>query len=321
MLMSLSKGAIQNERITYRNSSKLSDSIWIDLLYPTKDEEKILETFLGFGIPTLDEMVEIELSSRLYSENGNLFMTSLMISNSNSPDSVLEPVTFILTGTQLITIRYVESQSFKLFLVRLNKVKIVYDDALILLIDLLDVSVDRLADILEYIGHGVDDYSKNIFHPNYVSTKLNYHKLLQQIAVSSDLNTKAQESLVTFNRLIAYLSQAKTTKLDKDRKTKLAALRNDILSLSQHTHFLTSKVSFLLDATLGLVSIEQNNIIKIFSVAAVIFLPPTLIASIYGMNFQFIPELKWKYGYLGAIGLILLAAWAPYKFFKYKKWL
>ena len=234
---------------------------------------------------------------------------------------MLEPVTFILTEKQLITIRYVESQSFKLFLARLNKVKIVYDDALILLIDILDVSIDRLADILEYIGHGVDDYSKNIFHPNYINTNINYNMFLQKIAVSSDLNTKAQESLMTFNRLIAYLSQVKASKLDKDRKIKLVALRNDILSLSQHTHFLTSKVSFLLDATLGLVSVEQNNIIKIFSVAAVIFLPPTLIASIYGMNFQFIPELKWKYGYLGAIGLILFAAWAPYRFFKYKKWL
>jgi magnesium transporter len=102
---------------------------------------------------------------------------------------------------------------------------------------------------------------------------------------------------------------------------RLSILTKDIASLSDHANFLSAKVNFLLDATLGMVNIEQNNIIKLFSVAAVIFLPPTLVASIYGMNFQFIPELSWRYGYLFSIGMICLAAWLPYKYFKYRKWL
>ena len=144
---------------------------------------------------------------------------------------------------------------------------------------------------------------------------------MQQIGANGDLNTKARESLLTFNRLMGYFTQTVSSRIDNEDQIRLASLIKDIASLNDHANFLSTKINFLLDATLGLVNIEQNNIIKIFSVAAVIFLPPTLIASIYGMNFHFIPELSWKYGYLFSIFLIILAAWFPYKYFKYRKWL
>lgn len=321
MLTFLTKNEYKQENLNNENLFKLADAIWIDVLSPSSEEEDILERILGFRIPTRAEMAEIELSSRLYTENNILFMTAAMIANSTSSEPILDPVTFILTSKQLITVRYVEPQSFKLFTLQVKKMKRVYTDAIIVLIDLLDATIDRIADILEYIGQGMDKYSNKIFKSGDEANKLDYRVLLRQIAVNGDLNTKTQESLVTFNRLMAFLTRVAGLKMNKGSKAKIATLRKDILSLSQHTHFLSTKVGFLLDATLGLVSIEQNNIIKIFSVAAVIFLPPTLIASIYGMNFHFIPELSWKYGYLGAIGLILFAAWAPYRYFKYKKWL
>ena len=191
-----------------------------------------------------------------------------------------------------------------------------------LLIELLDVTVDRLADILELVGARLEEYSKIIFQPQDNTTaKLNYQKLMQEIGANGDLNTKARESLVTFNRLISFLAQTAGSRVDTEGQLRLATLGKDIVSLSDHANFVSSKINFLLDATLGMVSIEQNNIIKIFSVAAVIFLPPTLVASIYGMNFQFMPELMWKYGYIYSIGMIIIAAWLPYKYFKHRKWL
>lgn len=313
---------LELQTITAENQALLSDSIWIDLLSPSKAEEAQVEEQIVLEIPTREEMGEIELSSRLYKENGTLFMTATMIALSDSPDPILDPVTFVLTPQHLITIRYIQPQSFKLFTSRLKRLDILHVNATALLIELLDATIDRLADILELVGHRVDEYSKIIFRPQSDATvKLDYRKLLQQIGSNGDLNTKARESLVTFNRLIAFFTQTAEAQIDKEGQLRLGSLSKDITSLNDHAHFLSTKVNFLLDATLGLVNIEQNNIIKIFSVAAVMFLPPTLIASIYGMNFHFIPELSWKYGYLFAIGLIFLAAWLPYKYFKYRKWL
>jgi magnesium transporter len=310
------------QEITIENQALLKEAIWIDLLSPSKEEETLVEQCLGLDIPTREEMVEIELSSRLYKENDTIFMTATMIAQSDSPDPKLDPVTFVLTQQQLITIRYIEPQSFKIVLPRLQKLDTTHSDATALLIELLDATIDRLADTLELVGRHLDEYSKTIFRPqNDAAEKLDYRQLMQQIGANGDLNTKARESLVTFNRLITFFGQTAGSRIDNEGQLRLGILSKDIASLGDHANFLSTKINFLLDATLGMVNIEQNNIIKIFSVAAVIFLPPTLIASIYGMNFQFIPELTWKYGYLLSIGLILLAAWLPYKYFKHRKWL
>jgi len=307
--------------ITQENHALLKKALWIDLLNPTKEEEDFVEHYLNLGIPTREEMVEIEQSSRLYKENGVLFMTAIMIAQHESSEPVLDPVSFIVTSRQLITIRYIEPKSFKILQVKLQKLDTRSYDALTLLLDLYDVTIDRLADTLELVGHRLDEYSRSIFRPQNNNTeKLDYRQLMQQIGANGDLNTKARESLVTFNRLIVFFGHIEVT-LDNEKRGRLATLGKDIDSLSDHANFLSTKVNFLLDATLGLVNIEQNNIIKIFSVAAVIFLPPTLVASIYGMNFHFMPELRWKFGYLFAVSLILLAAYLPYKFFKHKKWL
>lgn len=318
----LNRKTLELQIITSENQALLKEAIWIDLLIPSKLEEAMIEDALGIEIPTREEMVEIELSSRLYKENEALFMTASMTAQSESADPKLDPVTFILTQQQLITLRYIEPQSFKLVIAHLKKLDVPYHSAVAILIELLDATLDRLADILELVSRRLDEYSKTIFRlGSNASIKLDYRHLMQQIGANADLNTKARESLVSFNRLIAFFLQTTGAKMESEWQARLTTLNQDIPSLSDHADFLSSKVNFLLDATLGMVSIEQNNIIKIFSVAAVIFLPPTLVASIYGMNFQFMPELSWKYGYLLAIGCMALAAWVPYKFFKYKKWL
>ena len=301
-----------------KNPFDIKKVVWIDLVSASRDEEHFLETQLGFNLPSRAEMVEIELSSRLYCENDTYFMTANMIAHSNSDtaDPVLDPVTFVLNKNQLITIRYIEPQSFRLFDIHTEKLSDDHRDPNFLLISLLDITVDRLADILELAGHRLDAYSQTIFNKTHRRTKHDYPHLMQQIGTIGDLNTKARESLVTFRRLLTFFSATFEPKM-----AHLTSITADILALSDHATFLSTKINFLLDATLGLVNIEQNNVIKTLSIAAVIFLPPTLIASIYGMNFKNMPELSWHYGYMFTMGLMFVSTWLPYKYFKYRKWL
>ncbi|HEX2548843.1 MAG TPA: magnesium transporter CorA family protein [Gammaproteobacteria bacterium] len=311
--------------ITSQNPEAINESLWIDLLNPTKEEETLLENILGIDIPTREEMQEIEVSSRLYKEDGAIFMTVTMVAKSDSLQPNTDAVTLILVGNKLITVRYIEPHSFASIISRIGKILSVDCNAIALLIEILDASVDRLADILEKVSHGLDNYSQAIFRSdvngNAAADKPDYKHHLEAIAVNGDLTTKVQESLITFNRLITFFGQISFNNLNSEQQSRLTILAKDINSLSDYVNFLSTKINFLLDATLGLVNIEQNNIIKIFSIAAVILLPPTLVASIYGMNFHHMPELAWRWGYPFAILLMLIAAWLPYKYFKMKKWL
>lgn len=311
------------QEINESNLSLLNEAVWIDMIAPSKREEAWVERHQIIEIPTQEEMREIELSSRLYIEDDTLFMTATMIAQSTSSRPEYDAVTFALRPYQLVTIRYIEPQAFKLFSHHLQKTSRVDYRASDILIALLDATVDRLADVLEYVGHQLDEYSITIFQENGDGKlkKLDYQSVLQKIGIKSNLSTKARESLVTFSRLITFFLQSIETHIDKESLTRLATLNKDLASLSDYANFISNKINFLLDATLGMVSIEQSAIIKIFSVAAVIFLPPTLIASIYGMNFKFMPELDFKWGYGLAILLMMISAWLPYKYFKYKRWL
>jgi len=192
----------------------------------------------------------------------------------------------------------------------------------VVLVDLLDAIVDRAADILERIGAEVDAVSRDIFEPESERTGAHYKAILTAIGRRGDLTSKVRESLVSIGRLLLFLAnEAEGMRWNKDTRTLLNSMQRDVQSLSDHATYLSNKITFLLDAVVGVVTIEQNNIIKIFSVAAVALLPPTLIASIYGMNFKHMPELDWRYGYPLAIFLMIAGAVLPYLFFKWKKWL
>lgn len=308
--------------ISEANVSEMQKAIWIDLVSPTKKEEKLIEMHLHLEIPTKQEMAEIELSSRLYVEDDIFYMTATIIAQSGSREPKAEPVTFILSNQQLITVRYIAPQAFDLFISRLLRFKKEYD-AKKIFVALLESTADRLADILETVSHHFDEISQRIFRsPDIDSgTSIDHKKTLQAIGANGDLGTKVRESLVSFNRLLFFFEQTSGSMLDKKLQSRLRTLSKDIVALSDYASFISVKVNFLLDATLGMINIEQNNIIKIFSVAAVIFLPPTLIASIYGMNFKDMPELHLFWGYPFALVLMLISAWLPYRYFKKKKWL
>jgi magnesium transporter len=190
------------------------------------------------------------------------------------------------------------------------------------LMDLLDAVIDRSADILERVGAEVDQISHSIFEPEEGAGPPSYNDILRALGRKGDLTSKVRESLVSIGRQLSFLvNEADGMKWAKDVRAQLQSMQRDVLSLSDHATYLTNKITFLLDAMLGVVNIQQNNIIKIFSVAAVVFMPPTLVASIYGMNFRHMPELDLRFGYPIAIALMLLAAVLPYLYFKWRKWL
>ncbi|MEA2906580.1 MAG: magnesium transporter [Alphaproteobacteria bacterium] len=309
------------DRVPVAAGAAVPDSaIWFDLVQPTQQEDKLVESVVGISVPTREEMQEIEVTSRLYVENGARYMTATLMCQSDTDTPKTTPVTFILSGHRLITVRYDDPRPFMIVGNKLARVCPVNANGESVLMDLLDAVIDRAADILERIGAEVDQVSHEIFEPESEADR-SYQDILKAIGRKGDLASKVRESLVSIGRLLLYLAnEADSMRWAKETRSQLRGMQRDVASLSDHSTYLTNKIQFLLDAMLGVVTIEQNNIIKLFSVAAVVLMPPTLVASIYGMNFKHMPELEWQYGYPIAVVLMLLAAALPYYFFKWKKW-
>lgn len=312
----------------------LAAAVWIDMVEPTADEEKAVEAALGIDIPTRGELEEIEASSRLYQEDGAAFMTSNLIRRGEDDRPESSPVTFIIKGNQLITIRYHHPQAFPVYIKQAMKPQATAMTGWGILISLLEAVVDRAADHLERVSAIVDDTSKRVFDTSFVAKSRrksrrkkpkNLEELLGRVGEEGDFTSKMRESLVSIGRMVTFMQalidQSKLTREMKENRARIKILQRDITSLTDHSSFLSGKISFLLDAVLGMISIEQNGIIKIFSVAAVVFLPPTLVASSYGMNFEVMPELNWILGYPFALGLMVLSAILPFVYFKRKGWL
>jgi len=296
-----------------------ADTLWIDLFEPTPEEEKTVEDFLKIGIPTREEMHELELSNRFYEENNALYLTVTLVAKAES-DPESHVVTFVLAGGRLVTVRYVNLQPFQVFCTRAERGGGNYSSEMILAY-LLEAMINRLADILEVIGHDIEQVSRRILRQRAKKAeKPDFQLVLEHIGNSGDLLSKTRESMVSIQRLLGFLD-ATVGRVTDEARIYLSTASKDVGALSDHAMFLSAKVNFILDATLGMINIEQNNILKIFSVAAVVFLPPTLIASIYGMNFHHMPELAWMAGYPTALGLMLLSAILPYAYFKQRKWL
>ncbi len=302
----------------------LRSAVWIDLISPTREEEMELEKVLGIGLPTKEDMEEIEISSRLYEEDGGLFMTAQLPANTEGERATTGPVTFVLAAHRLVTIRYHDPKSFALFANRATRVPIAGHSGETVFLALLETVVDRLADVIERAGRTVTPVSQGIFQTSGSSPKrAQQHRAhLETIGRTGDLISDIRDSLMTLDRVVGYYAQH-IVRADgtEEQRARLKTITRDIHSIGDHAGFLSGKITLLLDATLGMIGIEQNGIIKIFSVAAVVFLPPTLVASIYGMNFRFMPELEWHSGYPFAIAMMILSALLPYWFFKRKGWL
>ncbi len=297
--------------------------VWVDLFEPTEDEQRLIGERYGIDVPTKDEMMEIEPSNRLYQEDGALFMTATLVAQVEQEEPRSAPVTFILSPERLFTLRYINPRSFRSFAINAQRGQIPDTRPEVVLTSLLESVINRLADILERVGTDVDQISRDVFQPDQPKGQRKaLDQLINAIGRAGDMNSRVREALVSVARLVSYFTHPANGYSRKDEFRELIkSLGRDLAYLTDHAGFQANKVQFLLDATLGRISIEQNSIIKIFSVAAVVFLPPTLVASIYGMNFQFMPELVLRYGYPMALGLMVLSAIGPYLFFKRKGWL
>ncbi|HEY0281635.1 MAG TPA: magnesium transporter CorA family protein [Rhizomicrobium sp.] len=302
----------------------IAGGLWIDLIDPTPGERQTVNNALHVELPTHADMEEIEISSRLYSEDGGLFMTALILSNSGTEKPVADVVTFILVRDKLITLRYIDPQPFRTFTARCGRSMIGANKAETALMALIDVIIDRLADILERAGSEIEGISREIFDStcgNRPITSHDFRKILRALGRKHDLSSKIRDSLLSLARMLAFLTQAMDTKPNKDVLPHLKTLTRDVQSLQDHSSYMGTKLSYLLDATLGLINIDQNNIIKTMSVAAMVFLPPTLFASIWGMNFHFMPELDEWWGYPLSVVVMVASAVLPYLWFKRKGWL
>ncbi|MBU6155488.1 MAG: magnesium transporter CorA family protein [Alphaproteobacteria bacterium] len=298
-----------------------SDSVWVDVFDPTFQEREAIRSFLGVDTPTRDDLDEIEISSRLYLEDNAVFMTALILSGTDSADPQCRAASFILAGDRLLTVRYSEPQPFNTFANRAERQAHAWLKGELVLAGLLEAVIDRTADVLEKVGNEVDVVSKQVFSSNANDASKDYQQILLRLGAKNDLTSKARESLISLGRLLAFLSQAMDQRQSKDIKGRIKVMTRDVQSLSDHTTYLSNKITFLLDAILGVVNIEQSRIIRILSVAATVFLPPTLLASIWGMNFKLMPELEWSHGYALALVSIVLSAVVPYLLFRWRKWL
>lgn len=296
------------------------DTVWVDLYSPSREEEKIVERLLSIEVPTRDEMQEIETSSRLYVDEGALVMTMAVLNKPTSDEPEAASVTFILVRNRLLTVRYVDPVPFSQFIQKIKRHPVLVPSGEQALLGLLEQVSDNLADILESATTDIEGLSRTIFCANRApQNHTDFKAAIDRIGHVGDLATKAKGSLMNLTRLLLFF--AAQSDINKDSKDRMKTLMQDANSIDEHARFLSAKVSFMLDATMGLINLEQNNIIKMFSVAAVVFLPPTLIASIYGMNFHMLPELSWRFGYPFALLLMLLSAAIPLWFFWRKKWL
>jgi magnesium transporter len=291
-----------------------ASATWIDLEEPTREEEKLVEQAIGHNVPTQEELAEIEPSSRLFERDGALYMTLSALRGVSEGRPTTTPVGFVLAGNLLVTVRYATPKPVVAFGDHVRREPELARDAMTVLVRLLDAFIERLADELEASGAEIERISSHIFGKQADERRIPARRLtaiLTRIGRAQSLLAKIRETAVSTGRLLSFLGASDPMKANEDARAHLASLMTDVNSLVDHSGFLGDNLIFLLESALGLISIEQNAAMKLFSLAALIFLPPTLIAGIYGMNFEHMPELDWLYGYPMAIGLIVAAAVLP----------
>ena len=296
---------------------------WIDLEEPTHDEERLVERCIGVGVPTQEELAEIEPSSRLYERDGAQYLTVSVLCGVVDGNPTTTPIGFVMAKDRLVTIRYATPKPIRAFTEHVQREPELARDADTVLVRLLDAIIDRLADELEAVSSELEQISSHIFAPDLRARRIPAARLtalLTRIGRSQTLLAKIRYSSVSMSRMLSFLSGSGREQL-KGIQDPIRSLVRDTTSLSQHADFLTDNVLFLLDAALGLISIEQNAAMKVFSWVAVVLMPPTLLAGIYGMNFRNFPELEWQFGYPFAIGLMLASAVIPFWILKRLRWI
>jgi magnesium transporter len=268
-------------------------------------------------------MREIEASNRLYEEDGALYMTATVVTKLDSDLPESTHITFILSVAKLVTNRYVDPLPFRRFIAYAERHPNSCNSPPSVLAGLLEAVINRVADVIERVATDLDGASVEVFSASRRKrgAMRDFRKVLERLGQNGELISKARESLVSLGRLLTFVQQTTSVPMSQDVRARFRTLTRDVMAMSDHASFLGTKVSFILDATLGLINIDQNNILKIFSVVTVFLLPPSVIGAVFGMNFSKMPWLHETWGFWAAMGVMLFSAIGPFVFFKRKGWL
>lgn len=302
------------EQVGSDEPAALAQAAWIDLTNPDDDERQRIQAMYRQHLPAVDEMEEIEASARSYEDESGLHIHSLFLQDIEGR-SVNTTVAFTLSGKRLFTLHEQNLAVFRLVRLRARREPDLVTDAVSLLLALFETKVENLADRLEQVHTGLETVSEMVL----ADKDVNLEDAIDELTRQEDINGKIRLCLMDTQRALTFL--LRRGRLDSEQREWAREVLRDVDSLLPHNAFLFEKVNFLMDAAMGFINIEQNQIIKIFSIAAVVFLPPTMVASIYGMNFEFMPELDWLFGYPLALALMAVSGVAPYLYFKRKGWL
>ena len=298
------------------------DAVWIDLLDPPDAEVRLVEDLTKLHVPSRAELSEIESSSRLQRRGDALYLSVPL----SLPGDQVQPVGFVLARDRLLTVRFGPLPSFEAFAAECRSQGPPLG-SMEAFLGLMEAMVDRLADSLEHEGDSLDRASRRIFHPDrkteHRPARMDraLRALLRDVGTAGDHGSRMRDTLLGVGRAVQFVTGSVADWITPAQRARFETLRADIASLSDYQTHLADKVQFLLDATLGFINIEQNNIIKVLTVVSIVGIPPTFIASLYGMNFKDIPELSWSFGYWYALGLMALTAVLPLLWFRVKGWL
>jgi magnesium transporter len=298
---------------------------WVDLLQPTDDEIKAVESRFGLQLPSRAELSEVELSSRVSEEGGVLFLNMPTVTTMSETTHVPSPVGFVLSKDVLITLRYTELRSFDMAVKKFAKDG-KYPSAIDTFATIVDDIVDLSADLLEGVATELESVSRSIFARsgkagrNEPQTNAEHREVLIRVGNAGERLSHIRDSILSLQRIVIFVAGSELTWIPHETKVRLATPKTDLSSLNEYQTYLADKVQFLLDAVLGFINIKQNDIFQMLTVISVVGIPPTLVASIYGMNFRNMPELSWAWGYQWGLAMILLSAIVPIVWFKWRKW-
>lgn len=304
-----------------------TNAVWLDLYNATDEERAFTERVTGLRVPARTELSEIERSSRLSMRSGVLTMSTPMVSPGDGERRVIAPLGFVVSPERLLTIRYAPMTALDAYAEDMCDEAAPAPTGMGAFIGVLEAIVDRLADVLENAGAELDGLSHQVFRPETMGVKRMRREgaIMQQtltaVGQAGDLLSHLRDSLVGIGRIGAYTSESAASWTSPELRARLATARQDITSLNDYGVQIMGKVQFLLDATLGFINIQQNNVMKVLTVASIVGIPPVLIAGIYGMNFKNMPELSWSFGYAYGLGVILVSGILPLWWFWRRGWL
>jgi magnesium transporter len=299
--------------------------VWIDLLNPSDEEKAFVESRARVHIPSLEALSEIESSSRLAVDQDTIYLSLPAVAQGQTPDAHLSPVGFVLTQRVLVTVRFAAFPAFDVVAERVSKNETVQSPVAVFMA-LLETMVDRGADALERLGAELDKVSRSVFRgdpsrPKHVArSNTALRRALTSVGSTGDRLTLTRDALLGIGRIAPFVLSLRKSWIVPEFEARLDAMIKDVASLNDYEGHLSNKVQFLLDAILGLISIQQNDIFKVLTIVSVVGIPPTLVAGIYGMNFKYMPELNWIAGYPFGLAVIALSAIIPVLWFKWRGW-